>query len=141
MLTRLVELSVCWIIGGAIFARWSRQQPDGRCAWAQALTLWTTVGFFLIFGCAVLLDVPEPLFWAGLVWIAPFLIGCVGLTLLVPVVLVLMLLDALVFARWSGARARLTFAFVGMLFPLFEDRRKSKRKRKPKIKRKNDWGP
>jgi hypothetical protein len=143
MLARLVELSVSWIIGGAIFAgyaRWAERQPNRRSVWIDSLWKWTTSGFFLIFGCTVLLDLPEPLFWAGLVWIAPFLIASVGLTLLVPVVLVLILLDAFVFARWSHSRARMTFAFQGMLFSWLEDRPKSKRKRKPKIKRKNDWG-
>jgi hypothetical protein len=137
MLTRLAEVGVSWIIGGAIFARWARQQPDGRPGWAKVLTLWTTVGFFLIFGCAVVIDVPEPLFWAGLVWIAPFLIGCIGLTVLVPATVVLMLLDALVFARWPRSRAK--FAFEGVILSLLEDKPKSKRKRKPKPKRKNDW--
>jgi hypothetical protein len=139
VLTQLAEIGVSWIAGGLIFARWARQQPDGQSGRVKVLTLWITVGFFLIFGCAVVIDLPEPLFWAMLVWIAPFLIASMGLTALVPVALVLMLLDALIFTRWAGAQAKLMPAFEGMLSSLFEDRPKSKHKRKPKIKRKNDW--
>jgi hypothetical protein len=135
MPSQLIELSVSWIIGGAILRWWFKPPPNGRSVWMDFLYRWTTAGFFLIFGCAVLLDLPEPLLWAGLVWMVPPL----GLTVLVIVSVVLMVLDALVFARWSGARARRTLTAAGMLFPLFEDRPKSKRKRKPKAKRKNDW--
>jgi hypothetical protein len=125
MLAQLIEIYASWIIGGAVLRWWFKSTPNDPFAWINSLWRWSTAGFFLIFGVVVLFDVPEPLFWAGLV----------------PPILVLLLLDAHVFARWPGAQDRMKLTSEEMLFSLFEDRPKSKRKRKPKIKRKNDWGP